>query len=234
MNYDDYKRISFGEKESDNTSEKAFVPNRDKGKDFKQEWNVSWDKYCSDNYSNKCEHEKCTIFAPTRARVSAPTEAPTYAPTEAPTEAPTYAPTKAPTYAPTKAPTFAPTKEKTYAPSYAPTKAHTFAPTYAPTLTIVFAKDSDHECCKSFLESGTAALSQKSAEAFIDTFLSILKKSGEYDYSEIEDEVPDNAKTAYETLSDQVVEDFKDAPEKGLDENVIKEFLQLFEKNKKQ
>lgn len=231
---------NFKDKEAEKAEEKATEKNwdqdwdKDLKKDWDKVWDQDWDKYNCFDFEKNCSKEKCSIFAPTKAQVCAPTNAPTMTRTYAPTDAPTYAPTKAPTYAPTKAPTYAPTKEKTYAPAYAPTKTHTYAPTYAPTFTIVLTKGSDHECIRSFLERGTGAMSQKSAEEFINTFSAILKKGEEYDYNELEKDELDNTKIAYETLFNQVVEGFKETPDKGLDDYVIKEFFRSFEQSNKQ
>jgi|GEM_PF-6645423 hypothetical protein len=214
-------------------------------KDLCKDWDKDWDKElekdcginCDLGCDKTCDKGKQSIFAPTKAHVYAPTKAqvnaPTVAKTYAPTEATTYAPTKAPTYAPTKAPTYAPTKEKTYAPAYAPTKTHTFAPTYAPTFTFVLVKGVDHECIKPFLEKGTEAMSQTSADAFMELFNATLKKGGEYEFKELEKEESVGFEGSYETITNQVGEGLKESQDKGMDENAINEFMKAFDKNKK-
>jgi hypothetical protein len=223
-NYD-YKPSYFDQKEHVNAKEIEIEKVNEKNweKSWEKDWEKDWDKDCGMD----CGMDKRQIYAPTKAHVYAPTKAHV----DATTKAHVYAPTKAPTYAPTKAPTYAPTKEKTYAPTYAPTKTHTFAPTYAPTFTIVIAKGVDNDCMKPFMERGTEAMSPQSTESFMETFNAILKKGGEYEYKEMENDAPDNLKDSYETLENQVAEGLKDAPDKEMDEKVMKEFLKIFDQD---
>ena len=211
MDYYDYKPKNFDQKANDKA--KDIGKNEGYEKNWDVDWDLALDKACGKDCDIDCDKDygkdKRPIYAPTKARV--------------------YAPTEAPTYAPTKAPTYAPTKEKTYAPAYAPTKTHTFAPTYAPTFTIVFTKGVDHECVKTFMESGTEAMSQKSAELFMETFNAILKKGGEYEYQEMEKDEPDNLKDSYKTLENQVAEGFKDTQDNGMNEKITKEFMKKFD-----